>query len=136
MFQKAVTMILQGVQGCANIIDDIIVHAPTKELHDQRVNEVLGRLENHNVTLNAQKCKFGKPEVEFYGFTVNHGGVQPLESNTKAIWDIPEPTNTTEIARFLGMSNFYMRFIPHYADITEPLRKLLRKDVSWSWENE
>ena len=136
MFQKAVTTILQGVQGCANIIDDIIVHAPTKELHDRRVNEVLSRLEAHGVTLNAHKCEFEKHEVEFYGFTVNQNGVKPLESNTKAILDLPEPTNITEVASFLGMSNFYMKFVPFYADITEPLRKLLRKDMPWSWENE
>lgn len=56
-FQKILTSILKGIPGCLNLLDDIVIHAPSPEVHDQRLNMVLDKLRKHNITLNSDKSK-------------------------------------------------------------------------------
>ena len=130
-FQKILSSILSGVKGAFNIIDDIIVHGKDSEQHDERLNEVLSLLNEHHLSLNTGKCVFSATEVDFFGYSVSAVGVRPLESNVKAILDLPEPKNTKELASFLGTTNFNLKFVPNYAQLADPLRLLLRKDVPW-----
>ena len=132
-FQKILSSILSGVKGAFNIIDDIIVHGKDSEQYDERLNEVLSLLNEHHLSLNTGKCVFSATEVDFFGYSVSVAGVRPLESNVKAILDLPEPKNVKELASFLGTTNFYLKFVPNYAQLADPLRLLLRKDVPWVW---
>ena len=132
-FQKFLSSILSGVKGAFNIIDDIIVHGKDSEQHDERLNEVLSLLNEHHLSLNTGKCVFSATEVDFFGYSVSAVGVRPLESNVKTILDLPEPKNTKELASFLGTTNFYLKFVSNYAQLADPLRLLLRKDVPWVW---
>ena len=132
-FQKILSSILSGVKGAFNIIDDSIVHGKDSEQHDERLNEVLSLLNEHHLSLNTGKCVFSATEVGFFGYSVSAAGVRPLESNVKAILDLPEPKNVKELASFLGTTNFFLKFVPNYAQLADPLRLLLRKDVPWVW---
>ncbi|XP_048241609.1 uncharacterized protein K02A2.6-like [Haliotis rufescens] len=129
-FQKILSSILQGLKGAQNMMDDIVVHGKDQIEHDQRLERVLTKLSHYNVTLNADKCKFSADEVDFLSFRVSAQGIQPTTSNVRAILDLKEPTNRTELASFLGTTNFYLKCVQNYADKTEPLRKLLSKDTS------
>ncbi len=60
-------------------------------------------------------------------------GIVPLLSSIEAVQGIPEPTSSSQVASFLGMTLYYMCFLPHYSNMTAPLRRLLRKDAPWAW---
>ncbi len=132
-FQKILSSILSGLDGAPNQMDDIVVHGKDQAEHDSRLNKVLQKLTDHNITLNGEKCKFSAEEVNFLGYRVSASGIQPTASNVAAILNLKEPTNRAEMSSFLGTTNFYLKFVPNYADKAEPLRRLLRKDAKWQW---
>ena len=63
-------------------------------------------------------------------------GIQPDPAKTRAIQEAPLPTNVSELKSFLGVCGYVSKFIPNYADLVEPLRRLTRKSVKWRWEKE
>ncbi len=132
-FQKIMSLILAGIQGVSIYLDDVVVHAPSAALHDDRLEQVFQRFEQHGVTLNSEKCMFGVEEVEFLGFRLSEKGIAPIMSHTEAILSLPDPQSPSQLSSFLGMAAYYLRFMPHYSDSTAPLRRLLRKDVTWDW---
>ncbi len=93
------------------------------------------RLSERNLTSNEEKCVIAAREVEFLGYSVSAQGITPLKSNVEAIQQVTQPSNVTELASFLGATHYYLRFIPSYAEVTTPLRKLL-KQGEWNWSKE
>ena len=76
-FHRRMSAILEGIDGVLCQIDDILIFGATQNQHDERIREVLRRLQNENVTLNAKKCQFSVQEVKFMGQTINESGNQP-----------------------------------------------------------
>lgn len=132
-FQKIMSLILAGIQGVSIFLDDVVVHAPSTELHDTRLEQVFQRFEQHGVRLNAEKCMFCVGEVEFMGFRLSRDGIAPIMSHTEAILSLPDPQSPSQLSSFLGMAAYYLRFMPRFSDSTAPLRLLLRKDAVWNW---
>lgn len=128
--------ILIGCEGVINYIDDIVVYAPTKELHDLRLRKVLDRIREFNITLNKMKCKFGVTEIEFYGHTLSVAGVKPKHDKVKAVKDFRAPASAEEVRSFLGLVNYVGKFVPNLATVTEPLRRLTKKEVRFEWGHE
>jgi len=79
-FQRIVSVIIDGIDGCANILDDILVWGRTMAEHDERLRRVLQRLDKYNATVRADKCVIGASEVEFNGHRVCASGILPLTS--------------------------------------------------------
>ena len=125
--------ILEGIDGVLYQMDDILIFGTTQSQHDERIREVLRRLQKENVTLNSKKCQFSVQEVKFLGQTINESGISPDQDKVKAIIDMPEPTDVSGIRRFLGMINQLGKFTPHLAEITKPIRDLLSKKNDWTW---
>ena len=132
-FQKVMVSVLAGIPGVAIYLDDIVVHGPTTNVHDERLNRVFAALAKHTLTLNTEKCVLAVPEIEFVGFRLSAGGITPLQSNVDAIQAIPDPSSAAQVASLLGMAGYYLKFLPQYSDTTAPLRRLLRKDEPWVW---
>ncbi|KAJ8332549.1 hypothetical protein SKAU_G00423380 [Synaphobranchus kaupii] len=132
-FQKIMSTIFTGIPGVVIYLDDIVVHGPTPALHDEHLHQVLSVLAKHNLTLNEEKCVFSVAAVEFVGFRLTAEGLSPLHSNVDAVQRLPEPTCPAQVASFLGMTAYYLRFLPQYSTTTAPLRELLKKDVPWVW---
>ena len=119
--------ILEGIDGVLCQMDDTLILIATQSQHDERIREVLGRLQKENVTLNSNKCQFSVQEVNFVGQTIKESEISPDQDKVKAIIDMPEPTYVSGIRRFLGMINQLVKFTPHLAGITKPMRDLLSK---------
>jgi hypothetical protein len=136
VYQHIIQQVLQGCEGVQNIADDIIVHGPTIELHDQRLTKVLERLQEKGLTLNPEKCEFRIPKITFMGHLVSDKGIGPTEEKVKAVVDAREPKTASEVRSFLGLVNFCSRFIPDLATIAEPLRKLTRTTTPFVWGEE
>ena len=132
-FQKIMSTIFAGIPGVVIFLDDIVVHGSTAAIHDQRLTQVLDTLVSHALTLNGEKCIFSASEVEFVGFRLSPEGLSPLHSNVEAIQRLPMPSSPAQIASFLGMTAYYLRFLPQYSSTTAPLRLLLKKDAHWAW---
>ena len=136
VFQKMVSNTLANCEGCICYIDDILIHASTVEEHDRRLECVLKRLSEKNFRLNVDKCVFGVSTVQFLGHEISSEGIHPHPHNMKAITEAGKPQNAKDVKRFLGMITYYQDFLPNLATITEPLRRLLRKNCKFHWRKE
>ena len=135
-FQSVIRKILDGLEGCTNILDDILVYGFGTVDHDNKLRKVLERLSRYNATVRADKCVIGQPEVEFNGHRVSAEGVRPLQSNVDAILNMPVPTDQRQLTRFLCTSAYYLKFLPRFADLCTPLRALLKDGTPWIWTSE
>lgn len=132
-FQQVIRRILEGLPGCANILDDVLVFGRGTAEHDSRLRGVLDRLVKYGATLRADKCVLGQPEVEFNGHRVSADGVKPLQSNVSALERIPPPSNQRQLSRFVGAATYYAKFVPLFAELCQPFRPLLKLDSEWAW---
>ena len=76
------------------------------------------------------------PEVVYLGYKINKQGIYPVAEKVTAIKNAPSPTNVTELKAYLGMLNYYNRFLPDLATTLNPLHKLLKKNQKWEWGKE
>ena len=136
VYQHVIQQSLQGCEGVANISDDIIIHGKNTEEHDKRLQRVLERLKEKNLTLNAEKCKFHMTQMVFMGLVLSDNCIGPAEDKVKAIVDAREPQSASEVRSFLGLANHNARFIPDFATVAEPLRRLTKKGVHFEFGEE
>ena len=136
LFQSLMDKILLDLEGCACYLDDIIVSGTTYEESQRNLNRVLERLDKYNVKANLKKCEFHKPSVTFLGYVLSGKGLLPVEDKVKAISEAPTPTNLTQLRSFLGMLNYYRKFIPMASDVLVPLYSLEKKGADFSWTEE
>ena len=125
-FQRFMDMTLQGLPFVFCYIDDILVASENFDQHVQHLREVFTRLDKNGLTINAAKCSFAQPEMEFLGHSVNSEGIRPTAHRVQGIADAIVPTTVKQLRRFLGMVNFYHRFIEHAAEVLSPLYDLLK----------
>jgi hypothetical protein len=133
IFQRTMSSILEGCEGVICHMDDILIHGPSQEIHDQRVRRVLSKLKSAGLTLN-EKCEFSKTELTFLGHVITPEGIAADPQKTLAVQNFPTPENVTDLQRFNGMVNQLAKFLPNLAKLNEPLRQLLRKEQHWVWD--
>lgn len=133
VFQNAIYQTLQGLKGVKNLSDDIIVYGTSQLEHDNNLRALFKRLKETGLTLNREKCEFNKTKLEFFGFIFSAGGVSADPKKVAAIKEAPDPTTPADIKSLLGMANYCSRFIKDFSSLSEPLRKLTRKDTPWTW---
>eukprot|EP00731_Ephydatia_muelleri_P007558 Em0003g1806a len=124
-FQRFIDQVLRGLHCTYVYIDDVLIFSQTAEEHVNHVRQVLQRLHDHGVVINPAKCQFGTAELDFLGHRVNSSGIYPLEERVSAIRNFARPTTYRKLCEFLGLVNFYHRFVPHCATLLQPLHDLL-----------
>jgi len=137
-FQANMEKLLAGLNWicCLIYIDDIIVGTYTFEEHLTTLQEIFNRFKKANIVVKAKKCNFLRDEVPVLGHLVIQGNIKPNHEKIRAIEQCRPPTNTKQIQQFLGLTGYYRRFVPKYAEIAAPLTDLLVKDAPWKWETE
>ena len=128
--------LIQSFATCltsAHIRIDILIGAPTKEIHDQTLQMVKARLSAHHFQLNSRKCQVGLPEVKFLGFLLSDGKLLPNPELMAALAQLPRPANKEQLRSLLGSLRHYGCFCPNFSAIAQPLYHLLKKDVRWVW---
>ena len=126
IFQAVMDQILQGMANVVCYLDDIRIASSTEEEHLATLDEVLSRLEKYGVVVNQSKCEFRTSSVGYLGHRIDEDGLHPLKDNIAAIVDAPSPTNVTEPRAYLGLINYYAKFMSNRATMLKPLHNLLR----------
>lgn len=116
--------------------DDIVIYSKTFEEHKLHVEEALVRLKRAGLTINPAKMVVASSEIEFLGHRISNNTLSVDPEKTRPIDEFPRPKNIKQLARFLGMSAYYARFINNYAAIAAPLNMLKRKNVPFKWGTE
>ena len=102
--------------------------------HNKIVLEVLRRLEENDLFMKPEKCTFCTTEVDFLGMIVGHDRIKMNQEKVKAILEWPEPKMVKGVRSFLGLANFYQRFIKDYVKVARPLHDLTKKENSFCWK--
>ena len=109
IFQRTIEDLLQGIPSTGVLLDNILITGPSTEEHLDNIDKVLRGLSEAGLPLKAVKCQFMKAVLE----CLDAEGFHPVEAKVKAIQEAPAPKNPTELKSFLGMLNFYGKFIPN-----------------------
>jgi len=133
IFQHTLETLLHGIPNVCVYLDDILVTGKTDKEHLDNLQEVLTRLETAGMRLKQQKCAFLLPEVEYLGHRITPNGLHPTPTKVKAITEAPAPKSVSELKAFLGLVNYYGKFLSNLATTLAPLYKLLKKNTCWSW---
>ena len=135
-FQRLANKLIQGLDGCAVYIDDLIVFSNTWPEHVQRLESLFNRLKAANLTTNLAKSEFGKSSLEYLGFKLGRGTIQPLQAKINAVLDFPRPTTRKELRRFLGMIGFYRKFCQNFSEVVSPLTDMTSPKTIFHWTKE
>ena len=111
-------------------IDDKLVTGSSEQEHLDNLAQVLQRLEAAGM---KEKCEFLVPAVAYLGHVISAEGLRTSDVKVKAIVDAPAPRNVTELRSFLGLVNYYGKFLPDLATTLSPLYSLLQKQKRWMW---
>ncbi len=133
IFQRMIESVLQGLDYSAGYLDDIINTGVDDAAHLRVLDSVLQRLSDAGLRLRRDKCVLMAEEVEYLGYKLDAEGLHPVEKKISAIQDAKVPQDVKELRAYLGILNYYHRFLPNLPDTLTPLYRLLQKDVKWSW---
>ena len=135
-FQRFIDQVLRGLPFCYAYIDDVLIASPTPEEHKKHLHTIFNRLREFGIIINPTKCVFGVPSLHFLGHLVDSQGIRPLQDKVTAVQDFVQPETRRHLRKFLGLINFYHRFIPNCAQILQPLNNLLStnscKTIAWT----
>lgn len=125
-FQRLMDRIFQDLLFVFTYLDDILVASASPEEHEGHLKQVFSRLQDNSLMVRLEKCEFGSSEIDFLGHRISTKGCSPRPSKVIAIRAFERPVTSKELQRFLGMINYYHRFIPRCASIMQPLYSSLR----------
>ena len=134
-FQWLMDCVLAGLpwQSCLVYLDDIIILGRSLTEHLSNLREVFDRFREAGLKLEPSKCTFCQREVTFLGHAVSDKGVSTDPAKAEAITKWPTPTSRKEVQQFLGLANYYRRFVQDFATIAKPLHKLTEKSQEFLW---
>ena len=121
IFQRTMETLLRDLPTVVVCIDDILVAGKSQEEHLANLAQVLQQLEDAGMRLKKEKCSFCLPEVEYLGHSNSAEGLCPSVTKVQAITDAPKPSKVSELKSFLGLVNYYAKFIPNLATTLAPL---------------
>jgi len=139
-FQRHMDSIFRQFPFVTVYLDDILIASVDERSHIKHLQQVFEQLSLHHLRLNLKKCSFLQSSVSFLGHHISASGVRPTEERTTAISSYPQPDTYASLRRFLGMVNFYRRFLPQFATTVAPLQSLIhimvnKKDqIQWTDE--
>ena len=128
--------LLQDLPRVAVYIDDIVVAGTSVDDHLANLEKVMARLLSAGLTVRKSKCVFAASSIEYLGHVIDAEGLHPSEEKVRAIRDAPEPQSVSQLKSFLGILNYYSKFLPNLSVTLYPLYRLLCKDVTFQWTDE
>jgi len=135
-FQTMMNELLRDLINTGKVavfIDDVIVGTESEKGHDNLVAEVIKRLEENDLYVKLEKCKWKVREVEFLGVVIGPEGIKMEKEKVKGVLEWPTPKGVKDIQKFLRLANYYYQFIEGFAMVARPLHDSVKKDKKWEW---
>ena len=120
----------------AAFMDNVLVETEDEKKYDEIVEEVLRRMEENDLYIKPEKYVWKVKEIDFLGLVMGAEEIKMQEEKVTGVLKWPRPKTVKEVQKFLGLANYYRRFIKDFAKLAKPLHKLVRKDEKWNWEEE
>jgi len=136
IFQEMMDTMLRGIPMSGSYIDDSILSGKDESSHLHNLRLAFQRMREWNFRLSRAKSTFMQPTVEFLGQLVSKEGIRTYPKNVEAITAIRELKDVSQVKSFLGLVNFYGKFVPNLSHVCDPLYKLTRKSEKFSWSSE
>jgi hypothetical protein len=134
-FQAAIEKTVGELPNCIIYQDDICLGGRDKQELQERLELALKRLKNAGVTINEKKLVRMTTEITFLGYSISNAGVKPDKRLVDKILAVKIPTCKKDLDCFLGLVNYFGRYIPNFAEITEPLNMLRRQNLPFVWSS-
>ena len=138
-FQRFMDSIFGDLDFVFGYIDDLLVASSSPEEHLDHLRIVFERLAKHGLTVQLEKCEFGRSELSFLGHHVSASGTKPLPERVQAVQAFPQPQTVSDLTRYLGLIHYYHRFIPKCAERLHSLHQLthgLKQSDTVEWTPE
>lgn len=135
IFQRIMTNLFNDIPNVECFLDDVIIATKDEKQHLITLDKVFHRLHSHGLKLKKSKCLFMADEVRYLGYIISKDGLKVDPGKVEAITKIPRPSNVNEVRSFLGLVNFYAKFVKNISTILAPLYRLLQKKVEWQWSD-
>ena len=137
-FQRLMDTVLTGLnfEICLAYLDDIILFSKDLDSHLERLQCLLSKLREANLKLKPSKCHLLQKRVDFLGYTVSREGVGTDPEKVSAIRDWPTPTNLRQSRAFVGLCQYYRRFVPKFSEVAAPLHALTKKGAHFIWTSD
>ncbi|GFQ69938.1 transposon Tf2-12 polyprotein [Trichonephila clavata] len=126
-------------ENCVFAMVDILNAKESEEESKTHVRAIFQKLNEYGLTINVSKCVFGVPEISFLGHLLTKNGTKPLPDKVDPILNYPQPKTIKELRRFLGLLNFFRRFLPraahnqtHLNDFLKGLKRNDKRKINWS----
>lgn len=135
IWQRAMDQVLQGLPGTQCYLDDIVT-GQDDDTHLANLDAVLTRLEEYGLRAKRSKCEFFKDSIEYCGHKIDKHGLHKTQEKIDAVLRAPSPENVSQLRSFLGLVNYYHKFLPHLSTVLHPLNALLQQDTKWRWSKD
>lgn len=135
IFQKLVNKYFGDIKNVIVYFDDILCATNTKKEMDETVKEVTNRAKQFNIKFNPDKIQYYENEVKYLGLLFSKNGMRPDNDRITAIKELAIPNNKKQLQSILGIINYVRQFIPNLAELSSPLRELLKNKTLWQWTN-
>jgi len=136
-FQAMMNEILRDLINKGKVVvfvDDVLVGTETEEGHNKIVEEILKRLEENDLYIKPEKCMWKVWKIGFLGVVIGPNGIEMEKEKVDGVLSWLEPKNVKDVRKFLGLANYYKRFIKDFAQVARLMNMLTRKDMKWVWE--
>ena len=137
-YQQLMNEVISGLSQAYSYLDDIIIMGRTKKEHDETLHHIMIRLREHGLVINERKCAFAVNSISFLGHIVTAEGIAPAEAKVKSIRDFELPTSKRKLRRYLGMYQFYSKFVDQSVRWLQPLYGLISQTPAnrpWLWND-
>ena len=131
IWQRAIDQVLDGVKGTSCILDDMIITGKDDQEHLDHLGEVLKRLKEHGLRVNCEKCEFFQEKITYCGHVVDQDGLHKTQEKVDGVVHAQRPENVRQVRSFLGLLNYYRKFLPNLATVLHPLNQLLEQGNQW-----
>mgnify|MGYP003467003963 CR=1 FL=1 len=111
IFQTTINEVIKGIQGVRAYQDDLIVFGKSSDEHRRNLKQLLERLKQFNVKINASKSIFGVQKIKYLGYCIDRNGITPDQERIQPIIKAPKPTTMNQLKSFLGFMQYYSKFL-------------------------
>lgn len=136
IFQQRMDEIIEKVNGCVGIADDLIIYGVSDADHDANLINLMETAREAGLVFNSAKCTIRATEIEFFGSVYSTEGIRPDPSKVEGIQGMPTPQDADDLRKFMGLMTYMSCYISRFAAKSKPLRDLLKKEVPFDWQDD